>query len=299
MQPELIIAILLGLSTTAILYFFCQDNTSLLEERIKKVVKKDKAPKKTIIQNIAEILGSLERKNSKNKIQIAKNKLLLMQAGEDSTDESIIIYEGRKILIFFTLLIASLVIMSFAGFNETNLIASILILLISYKLPDAILKNRILKRQQEFIKNLPDAIDLLSICIKAGLGLDSALNRVASEFYITSKVVAQEFDRLNRDVLSGLTKQEAYRNMAICNPNAEVKSFVALLIQTDKLGTSITQSLDAYCDSVRTRRRQRLEEITQKAAAKMTIPMVLFMLPAVFIIILYPALIKISSSMSF
>ena len=297
MQLELILAILLGFSTTAILYFFWQENTSLLEERIKKVSKKDKTPKKTIVQNIAEVLGSLERKNSKNKGQIAKNKLLLMQAGEDSTDESIIIYEGRKILIFFVLLLLSIIVISFVGVNEVNLIASILILLISYKLPEVILKQRIANRQQEFIKNLPDAIDLLSICIKAGLGLDSALNRVASEFYITSKVVAQEFDRLNRDVLSGLTKQEAYRNMAICNPNAEVKSFVALLIQTDKLGTSITQSLDAYCDSVRT--RQRLEEITQKAAAKMTIPMVLFMLPAVFIIILYPALVKISTNMNF
>ena len=283
MQFELIIAILLGLSTTAILYFFWQDNTSLLEERIKKVAKKDKAQKKTIVQNIAEILGSVERKNSKNRKQIERNKLLLMQAGEAASDDALILYEGRRILIFLLLLILSVVFVAFTGINETNLIASILILLISYKLPEAILKQRIAKRQKEFIKNLPDAIDLLSICIKAGLGLDSALNRVASEFSITSKVVAQEFDRLNRDVLAGLTKQEAYRNMAISNPNAEVKSFAALLIQTDKLGTSITQSLDAYCDSVRTRRRQRLEEITQKAAAKMTIPMVLFMLPAVFV----------------
>lgn len=296
---ELIIAILLGISITAILFFILQDNTSMLEERIKKVVKKEKAPQKTIIQNIAEVLGQLDRDKSRNKVQIAKNKLLLMQAGEDSTEESIIIYEGRKILTFFLLLLTSIIIMSFVGFTTINIAISILVLLITYRFPEAMLKSKIASRQKEFIKNLPDAIDLLSICIKAGLGLDSALARVASEFSITSKVVANEFDRLNRDVLSGLTKQEAYRNMAICNPNEEVKSFVALLIQTDKLGTSITQSLDSYCDSVRTRRRQRLEEIAQQAAAKMTIPMVLFMLPAIFIIILYPALIKISTNMTF
>ncbi len=296
---ELIIAILLGISITTILFFILQDNTSMLEERIKKVVKKEKNKQKTIIQNIAEVLGHLENENPKNKVQIAKNKLLLMQAGEDSTEESIIIYEGRKILTFFFLLVIAVILMSFLGFTTINIAISILVLLIIYRLPESMLKSKIASRQKEFIKNLPDAIDLLSICIKAGLGLDAALARVASEFSITSKVVADEFDRLNRDVLSGLTKQEAYRNMAICNPNEEVKSFVALLIQTDKLGTSITQSLDSYCDSVRTRRRQRLEEIAQQAAAKMTIPMVLFMLPAIFIVILYPALIKISTNMSF
>lgn len=297
---EITIAILLGLSITAILYFCIQDNTSLLEERIKKVAKKDKKPQKTIFQNISEILGEMNNnKSPNNKIQIAKNKLLLMQAGEDSTEEAIIIYEGRKILIFLILLIFSVLMISFLGFTTINLAICILILLITYRMPDSILRKKIAKRQKEFIKNLPDAIDLLSICIKAGLGLDAALNRVANEFSITSKVVAGEFDRLNRDVLSGLTKQEAYRNMAICNPNEEVKSFVALLVQTDKLGTSITQSLDSYCDSVRTRRRQRFEEMVQKAAVKMTIPMVLFMLPAIFIIILYPALIKISNNMTF
>lgn len=296
---ENIISILLGLSIAFILYFLLQDNVSMLEERIQKVIKKEKKKKKTIFQNLLEILGQLNNKKNIDKVQIAKNKLLLMQAGYDSTEESIIIYEGRKLFLFFFILILSLILLSFCGFNTTNAAIVILFLLVSYKLPETILKQKIATRQKEFIKNLPDAIDLLSICIKAGLGLDSALNRVASEFSITSKVVANEFDRLNRDVLSGLTRQDAYRNMAICNPNEEVKSFVALLIQTDKLGTSITQSLDAYCDSVRTRRRQRLEEIAQQAAAKMTIPMVLFMLPAIFIIILYPAIIKISTNMSF
>ena len=296
---ELIISILLGLSIMFILFFSIQDKTSMLEERIKKVAKKDKAPRKTIFQNIAEVLGQVGKDNPKNKGQIAKNKLLLMQAGEASTEEAIMIYEGRKLITMTLLSICFLIFMLFAGFTSLNLLITVLTLLLAYRGPDMMLRSKIAKRQKEFIKNLPDAIDLLSICIKAGLGLDAALNRVASEFSITSKVVASEFDRLNRDVLSGLTKQEAYRNMAICNPNEEVKSFVALLIQTDKLGTSITQSLDSYCDSVRTRRRQRLEEVAQQAAAKMTIPMVLFMLPAIFIVILYPALIKISTNMSF
>ena len=113
MNIELIIAILLGLSTTAILYAIASDSTSLLEERIKKVSKKDKTQKKTIIQNISEVLGQLEKNNTKDKKILAKNKLLLMQAGEASTEEAIIIYEGRKILIFITLLIFSLIVLYF------------------------------------------------------------------------------------------------------------------------------------------------------------------------------------------
>jgi len=296
---EIIISLLLGISIAAIIFYGMKEEQSLLEIRIRKIAKKQRKYAKSIAKNIAEVIGSFGKENQKNKEQIAKNKLMLMQAGEDSNEETVLIYEGRKMIGFLMTLVILLILLSFFGFNSINIIGAIITLLVVYKLPDIILKQRITKRQKEFVKNLPDAIDLLSICIKAGLGLDSALNRVASEFSLTSKVVAKEFDRLNRDVLSGLTKQEAYRNMAICNPNPEVKSFVALLIQTDKLGTSITQSLDAYCDSVRTRKRQRIEELAQQAASKMTIPMVLFMLPAIFLIILYPALVKISTNMTF
>ena len=296
---ELLISAILGIAVATIVFFSFFDEKSLLEVRIKKIAKKQKYKTKSIAKNLAEILGNYAKDNKKNQEQIAKNKLMLMQAGEDSNDDTVLIYEGRKIIGVFIGAFLFLALMSFFKFSLINFASAIIGLLVIYKFPDFLLKRRIIRRQKEFIKNLPDAIDLLSICIKAGLGLDSALSRVASEFALTSKVVAKEFERLNRDVISGLTKQEAYRNMAICNPNSEVKSFVALLIQTDKLGTSITQSLDAYCDSVRTRKKQRIEELSQQASGKMTIPMVLFMLPAIFIIILYPALVKITTNMSF
>lgn len=293
------ISIFTGIIFAIITFLLMYDEKNMLKIRIGKIAKHRRRYVKSIAKNIAEVVGSYGKDNKKNKEQIAKNKRLLMQAGEDSNEDNVLIFEGRKLMLTFAAAILLLIFMSVFGFKMLNIGISIVVLLGVYKLPEFLLRQRISHRQKEFVRNLPDAIDLLSICIKAGLGLDSALNRVASDFALTSKVVANEFDRLNRDVLSGLTKQEAYRNMAICNPNPEVKSFVALLIQTEKLGTSITQSLDAYCDSVRTRKKQRIEELTQKAASKMTIPMVLFMLPAIFLIILYPALIKISTNMNF
>lgn len=295
----LTVSIIFGIVISILAFSLLSDEKSWLEVRLEKISRKERRYVKSIAKNIAEIVGGYGKDNSENKKQFMKNKLLLMQAGLDSNEDSILIYEGRKIILLFLVSFALLAILSFIGFNIVGVIVGLMILLVTYKFPEILLKQKIAKRQKEFVKNLPDAIDLLSICVKAGLGIDAALNRVANEFALTSKIVANEFERLNRDVLSGSTKQDAYRNMAIANPNPEVKSFVALLIQTDKLGTGITQSLDAYCDSVRTRKKQRIEELSQKAAGKMTIPMVLFMLPAIFIIILYPALIKIMGGLTF
>ena len=112
------------------------------------------------------------------------------------------------------------------------------------------LKKEIATRQKEFMKFLPDAIDLLSICVQAGLGLDAAFSKVAEEFKITSKTISLEFERLNKDILSGLNRQDAYKNLVLRNGNQDLQSFVALLIQTEKLGSSIVQSLDSFCDSM-------------------------------------------------
>lgn len=296
---ELLFAISQGIIIALLVYYLIDDRKSLLEQRIKKVAKKQRIYARSIARNLAEVFGSFGQENEQNQKQIKKTKLLLIQAGMDANTDAILIFEGRKLMLLILTTFILIVILSFSKFSLNLLFLALVLMLFSYKLPELILKKQIETRQKDFIKNLPDAIDLLSICIKAGLGLDAAISRVASEFSLTSKIVSKEFDRLNRDILSGLSKQEAYRNLALSNPNAEVKSFVALLIQTDKLGTSITQSLDAYCDSVRTRKKQRIEELSQQAAGKMTIPMVLFMLPAIFIVILYPALVKISSNLSF
>ena len=137
------------------------------------------------------------------------------------------------------------------------------------------------------------SVDLLAICVQAGLGLDAAFEKVAEEFSLTSRTVSLEFSRLNKDILSGLNREDAYKNLILRNESQDLQSFVALLIQTDRLGTSITQSLNSFCDSMRTRKRQRIEELSQQASTKMTIPMVLFMLPSIFIIIMYPAIQKI------
>jgi len=248
------------------------------------------------MENLLEILKPFSKKNVQSTTSMNKTKKMLLQAGYASGEDDIIRYETKKIINFFAAIVLC-VILLLLSFSSNMLIASVIILYLMYKWPELQLKKEIKARQKEFMRYLPDAVDLLSICVQAGLGLDASFSKVSEEFSLTSNTIAVEFERLNKDILSGLNRQDAYKNLVLRNENQDLQSFVALLIQTDRLGTSISQSLEAFCDSLRTKKRQRIEELSQQASTKMTVPMVLFMLPAIFIIIMYPALQKITSSL--
>jgi len=265
---------------------------SLLEKRFTKTTVKKHNFFGNITSNLYEIMKPFSQKNARTSKYLSQSKNLLLQAGYASSEEDIIKYDAKKLIKVFLAGIFCTILL-FISFSLSTLTISILALYLVYKLPEMQLKKEIKIRQKEFMKYLPDAVDLLAICVQAGLGLDSAFEKVAEEFSLTSKTVSVEFSRLNKDILSGLNREDAYKNLLLRNKNQELQSFVALLIQTDRLGTSITQSLKAFCDSMRTRKQQRIEELSQQASTKMTIPMVLCMLPSIFIIIMYPAIQKI------
>jgi len=268
---------------------------SLLEKRFNK----DKASSDQesslmkMMIHLQEVLHPISEKNAQNTAYISKSKKLLLQAGYASSKEDVIKYDAKRLSTVLILSFLCLILL-ILSFDTMVAILCVLAILTFYKLPDMKLKNEIKKRKKEVIRYLPDAVDLLSICVQAGLGLDSSFEKVADEFKLTSHVVSTEFSRLNKDILSGLNREDAYKNLLLRNEVQDLQSFVALLIQADRLGTSITQSLSAFCDSMRTKKRQRIEELSQQASAKMTVPMVLLMLPAIFIIILFPAAMSIA-----
>ncbi|HNW25291.1 MAG TPA: type II secretion system F family protein [Candidatus Gastranaerophilaceae bacterium] len=291
---NLIISLTIGIAAAIITAIFLYEPQSPLEKRFKRKFKKRESFIANIIRNLHELLEPLSQKNAKS--TIGKTKKLLLQAGEPSSEEDVIKFETQKItgaLIAF--LICAVIL--YIQFDFMVLAGCILFILIVYRLPEIKIKKEIALRRKEFMKFIPDAVDLLSICVQAGLGLDSAFSKVAEEFELTSKTISTEFDRLNKDILSGLSRQDAYKNLLLRNENQDLQSFVALLIQTEKLGSSIVQSLEAFCDSMRVRKRQKIEEMAQMASTKMTIPMVIFMMPAIFIIIMYPALQKITTNL--
>lgn len=268
------------------------EQPSLLEKRFTKTAVKRDRFLANVLNNLQELMKPFSKKNAQSPAYKSKSKKLLLQAGYASSEEDVIKYDSRKLANTFVIGIL-MAVWLFLSFSQNNLIISIITLYLVYKWPEMKLQREIKFRQKEFMKHLPDAVDLLSICVEAGLGLDASFEKVAEEFSLTSKTVSTEFARLNRDILSGLNREDSYKNLILRNENPDLQSFVALLIQTDRLGTSIRQSLDAFCDSMRTKKRQRIEELSQQASTKMTIPMVLFMLPAILIIIMYPAVQKI------
>ncbi len=160
-------------------------------------------------------------------------------------------------------------------------------------LPRIHLRARIRRRQEDIQDALPDALDLLVVCVEAGLGLNSAFIKIAEEFRLSSPFLSEEFDIVNREMVAGKPRIDALRALATRTGVEDVKALVAMLIQTERLGTSLSQSLRVHSDSLRTKRRQRAEEAAAKTTIKLVFPLVFCLFPALFIVILGPGAIQI------
>jgi tight adherence protein C len=170
---------------------------------------------------------------------------------------------------------------------------TVLLTLVSFHLPNLWLRMRIATRKDEVQAGLPDALDLMVVCIEAGSGLDAAINRVAEEMELTNRAVSDEFKLLSLELRAGKSRQDALRNFTFRTDLEDVSSLVTLLIQTERFGTSIAQSLRIHSDSMRTRRFQKAEEVAAKLPVKLVFPLILFILPSLLVVILGPAAITI------
>jgi len=153
--------------------------------------------------------------------------------------------------------------------------------------------SKVAQRQREMIRALPDALDLLVVCVEAGLGLNQALVRVAEEIGSVSPVLAMQFALCNLEMRGGMPREDALRNLADRTGLEDIRSFVTMLVQTDRFGTAIAEALRTHSDTLRTKRRQRAEEAAAKTAIKMLFPLVFFIFPALFVVILGPAVIQV------
>ena len=160
-------------------------------------------------------------------------------------------------------------------------------------LPDIWLRIRIARRRERIFKGFPDALDLLVVCVEAGMGIDSAINRVAEEMKISHKTLSDELKLLNLEIRAGKTRRDALKDLAMRTDLQEVESLATLLIQTEKFGTNVAQTLRVYSDMFRTKRHQRAEEIAAKMPIKMLFPLAFFIFPSLFVVLLGPAAINI------
>ncbi|MBK8191229.1 MAG: type II secretion system F family protein [Vampirovibrionales bacterium] len=148
------------------------------------------------------------------------------------------------------------------------------------------------KRKTEIRYTLPDTLDLMVVCVEAGLGLDSTIQRIGDETERMAPELSYEFKRLNKELNAGIQRGEAFSNLGTRSGVDELRSLCSMIVQADKLGTSVADSLRVYADDVRVRRRQKAEELAAKASTKMTIPLVFFVFPPLFIVLMAPMLIS-------
>jgi tight adherence protein C len=296
------ILILLIVLISATTYILLEENSSnLLKNRLDKISSKEASNKynpryyfqQIYLYIIKPFLIKFTPKNQYEKFL----KQMLVESGKASSDEEVLRFVGQRFSGAAIGIFIGVFVLFIFGFNLNSFFMAMAFPVFMFLLPIFMLRNNIKQRAQEVTYNLPDALDLLTICVEAGLGLDAALARVSKEFARSSKVLSDELNRISKDILSGISRQDAFRSLANRISTPDVQSLTALLIQTDRLGTSIAQSLRVYCDTLRTRRRQRIEELSQKASIKMMIPMILFILPAMFVVILAPAAISLMQNM--
>jgi len=217
----------------------------------------------------------------------SRTQLLMLRAGYRSP-EGLMAMRGVK-LIFP---IAAVAGVYFTGMYRANpFLVPVVALGLGYLLPDMWLTWRVKARQHKLRKALPDALDLLVICVEAGLGLDQALMKVSQDMRISHPQLSEELQLVNMEMRIGKMRIDALRELARRTGLDDIKSLVAMLIQTERFGTSVAQSLRVYSDDMRLKRRQRAEEMSAKTSVKMVPALVFFIFPALMVVILGPAII--------
>jgi tight adherence protein C len=164
--------------------------------------------------------------------------------------------------------------------------------IVGYLVPSFVLERRIKLRQKLIQNGLPDALDLMIVCLEAGLALDGALLKCAEELHVAHPDLAEELRLINVETRAGKPRLEAFKNFALRTKVDDVRSLVAMLIQTDRFGTSVAQALRTHAEVSRTKRRQRAEERAAKIGVKMVFPLVFCLFPAFYVVVLGPAVIK-------
>jgi len=179
------------------------------------------------------------------------------------------------------------------GLTGVAMIFALLAAVAGYFVPALWLGRAIQARRRQVQNGLPDAIDLLIVCVESGSGIDQALNRVASELSLAYPALAEELEMVSAETRAGKPRLEAFKNFAARTRVDDVRALVAMLIQTDRFGTSIGKALRTHAETSRTKRRQRAEEKAAKLAVKLLFPLVFCLFPAFYVVVLGPSMLSI------
>jgi tight adherence protein C len=278
-----------SLLVTAVMYALTAARPANIDDRLRDVL--DGQPL-AAAQNASEdqilaFLKSVGERLPKSPKDLGKIQLRLVQAGY-RRPEAVPVFLAMRVglaLGLFALCMTSLVV-------KPSMIVGLAAAGLGYVLAGMLLARKARRRQHRIRLSLADALDLLVVSVEAGLGLDQALARVGQELAAAYPDLSSELRLVNLELLAGKGRSEALRNLADRTGVDDLSSLVAMLVQTDKFGTSVANSLRVFSETLRTKRRQRAEEAAAKTGVKMVFPLVVCIFPAIWIVTIGPAVIQ-------
>jgi tight adherence protein C len=243
--------------------------------------------RKARFQSLVAMFKRIGEKVPRSPKEMGSLRLRLVQAGY-RRDEALTVFFGIRVMFAFGLFL----FFSTSIIARPNMTMALAGLGVGYVLPGMVLARLAKRRAHKIRLALADALDLLVVSVEAGLGLDQAMSRVGSELAFAYPALSDELKLINLELRAGKPRAEALRNLADRTGVEDLSSLVTMLIQTDKFGTSVAQSLRVYSDTLRTKRRQRAEEAAAKTGVKMVFPLVFCIFPAIWVVTIGPAAIR-------
>lgn len=296
-------AVLFGLSIAAVVIFlglFLQSHGSRVRQRLqgegKKETVRDDRPKEFLPK---EFVAKAEEKLGikRGSAYVKELQKMLHQAGIYG-EKALHIFLGLKLGLAVGLPMIALPLLLKTKIPGGLLLPLFFVLMLAgYFFPNLILNRLVDARQKQIREGLPDALDLLVVCVEAGQGLNAALKRVADDLKLSCQSLAKEMSLVNLEISAGLEREAALRNLAERTGVEEVASLCSMLIQSDRFGTSMAQALKVQSDTLRITRRQKLEELAAKTPVKLVFPLLLFIFPALMVVIIGPAAIRIMENL--
>ena len=273
------------------IYWFTVRPTSTVAARLESIDPSlafvENNPVTTMAERVAEPLNRMVPISAMDAVKLQKQ---LMQAGYPSQD-AITVYRAIQLTLVIGIPVLLVTLCILVNTSVSKYVVCVALgAAIGFYLPRYVLWKKTLGRQQRIRWALADALDLMVIAVEAGLGLNAALNRVGDELKDTHKDLHNELELVNLEIRVGRSRDESLRNLAERTGVDDVRSFVALLVQADRYGSSIAKAVRVFAESLRTQRRQRAEQSSQKAALKLLFPITCFLFPVIIMVILAPAL---------
>ena len=268
-------------------YLLMPTQATAIDRRLDELSLAPTEERKPRFQSLIGMLKRIGERAPKSTKELGNLRLRLVQAGF-RRDEALTIFFGIRVAFALTLfsLFASSIL------ARPNIAMALGGLGLGYILPGMVLARLAKRRSHRIRLSLADMLDLLVVSVEAGLGLDQAMQRVGQELAFAYPELSDELRLINLELRAGKPRSEALRNLADRTGVDDLSSLVTMLIQTDKFGTSVAQSLRVYSETLRTKRRQRAEEAAAKTGVKMVFPLVTCIFPAIWVITIGPAAIK-------